>query len=342
MKKRYFTITLVLLLIFVLIFAKQISTNLKILLFISEEFPQVPIKPLGLLTAKPEHKKVEFETSNGKVVTDLYMPDQDKAAALIVAMGIKTQEKDKPLILKFMNTMTRLGYVTFWPRLEALDQGESLPEDPQTFVKAFDYLAELPVADKSRISYMGFSVGSSTAFVAASDPNIRDKVHGLIFFGGQFDIFDYFLSLASKSYEVDGQRISWNVADDARNHAKGLLLTKQAEGLVKIFDQETLVEMKMIIEQVSKEEKEKLAKYNPQEFINQFRARAFILHDKSDTYVPYVESIKLYQALPKEQIGAFVITDLFDHVQPNRPISAQNLVEIFKLYGFLYKVLIFL
>lgn len=340
MSRRNFILVVTLTLLLIgLLYHKQLAIHLKIILFLTEQFPQIPVKPLGLITANPEHKKVEFETSNSKVVADLFMPKSaKKRSALIVAMGIKTAEDDKPLILHFADSLARLGYVVFWPRLEVLDKGVSLPEEPETFVKAFEYLEKEPFVNSEKISYMGFSVGSSTAFIAASDPQISQKVHGLIFFGGQFDLFEYILSLASKTYLLDGERIVWNTAKDGRNHAKGLLVTKRADALVKIFDTNDLEQMKKILSQAPPVEKDTLKKYSPKEYMNKFKARLFILHDKSDTFMPYVESIKLNEAL-KDQVELFLITDLFDHVQPNRPI---NLGELAKLYGFLYQTFLFL
>ena len=197
--------------------------------------------------------------------------------------------------------------------LDSLDRGISLPEEPETFIEAFKYLEKLPSVDPNRISYVGFSVGSSTAFVASSDHQIRDKVYSLVFFGGFYDVFDYLLAL-------DGQS-SWGAHPDAINHAKTLLLAKGVATASATLRQSS--------------DADRLKKYSPAEHLDSFHAKIFILHDKSDTYVPYTQSIKLYEAIQKNQIAAYHISDLFEHVQPNRPI---NLGELVKLYGFLYKV----
>lgn len=340
-KLKIVSLVLIMMMLVGIIFPKPILTHLKILLFISEEFPQIPVKPLSLLSKTPKHTVVEFDSQNGKVVADLYLPQSDNKSksAIIPAVGVRMQEKDKILIRQFSEALARLGYIVLWPRLERLEKGEALPEKPQTFIEAFKFLANLQQIDSERITFAGFSVGSSTALVAATDPQISHKVHGLIFFGGAFDLLEYLKSLASKSYKVNGSQVEWRVADDARNHAKGLLLTEGIEEMVNVFEYSDPMIIDEVIENAPKEEREKLNRFNPREVISQFRTRTFILHDKSDVYVPYLESVKLYQALPKSQVGAFVITDLFDHVQPNRPI---NLGELARLYGFLYKVFLYL
>lgn len=338
MKKLFIFAAIIILL--VIVFQKQISTHLKIVLFITQQFSQISIKPLGLLTLKPAHQKVELNSSNGKIVADLYIPPGYKHSAVIIAMGVKTQPKDKPLILNFAQTMARLGYITFWPRLEVLDQGQSLPEEPETFVESFKYLQNLKEVDPQRISYVGFSVGSSTALVASADPQIRDLVHGLVFFGGQFDIFDYLKGLASKSYQLNGKDESWDAAEDARNHAKDLFKAKEATYTARIFEASEAREIQTIFSSVPLKEKEKLKRYSPKEYVDNFKAQIFILHDQSDTFVPYVESVKLNQALKDKKI--FLLINLFEHVQPNKPFTLKNIGELFKLYGFLYQVFNFL
>lgn len=335
MRNKYLFLILLSAILIGTIFYKQISTHFKIALFITEEFPQIPVKPLGLLTFKPEHKKIERSSINGKIVADLYIPKGGKNPAVILAMGVKTAEKDKPLLLHFSDTMARLGYVVFWPRLNSLEEGQSLPEEPETFIKAFKYLESLSEVDKQRISYVGFSVGSSTAFVAVSDSEISDQVYSLVFFGGQFNIFEYLLSLASKSLKTNGERVKWMAADGARDQVKSLLEVKEASFTAKIFEQEDLKTIQEILSKTPEEEKDGLKKYSPKEYLSKFKAKIFILHDKSDAYVPYTESVVLYNVLPKDQVKAYHISDLFEHVQPNRPI---NFGELVKLYGFLYKV----
>ncbi|MBI1982454.1 MAG: hypothetical protein HYS68_02645, partial [Candidatus Levybacteria bacterium] len=147
------------------IFSKPLITHVKVILFISEQFPQIP------------------------VVADLITPASEKPKpALILAMGVKTQEKDKVILLNFAQTLARLGYAVFWPRLEILDRGVSSFEDPETFIKSFEYLEAISAVDKNRISFVGFSVGSSIALVAAENPRINEKLHSLVFFGGYYSL----------------------------------------------------------------------------------------------------------------------------------------------------------
>lgn len=323
-------IILIVLIIFILIFFQPIVVATKVLLLISEQFPQIPLKPLSLLTREPKHEQIKF--GNG-IAADLYIPTQilgfpwvaqDKAAALILAMGVRTNEKDKPILLGFANTLTRLGYVVVWPRLKDLDVDRIKYERPQTFLNSFQYLQKRPEVDKHRISFVGFSVGSSIAMVAAEAPSINSNVHSLIFFGGYYNVYDYLKALATKSMVLDGQDISWNPAQGAVNHAKEIL---KKEGL-------KLEEFQFAFQA----EHPRLLKLSPDQNLSNFKAPIFVLHEKADSYVPYVESIKLKQALKGKVPVTFHLANLFEHVQPKKGISFEQIREFAVLFGFLYKV----
>src|SRR5262249_19353966 len=90
-------------------------------LLVSESFPQVPVKPLGVLTSAPAHQSLELDTARGTVVADLFLPTQHFGApaarsrpALVLAMGVKTSPKDRPLILGLAQNFARLGVVVLW------------------------------------------------------------------------------------------------------------------------------------------------------------------------------------------------------------------------------------
>ncbi len=326
LKLKVFVSVLVVFSVLAMVFHKNIAANFKSIFLISESFSQITIKPLSAFTQAPIHSKIEI---NEEITADLFVPKEkytpkskNKRPAIIVAMGVKTKDADKPVILDFSETLSRLGYVVLWPRLKVLDQGVSLIEDPQTFVTAFNYLEKQDFVDGKRISYIGFSVGSSVAFAAASDPSISDKTNSLIFFGGYYDIFDYLESIHSQSMMISNKRIDWKPNEGATNHINEILENMNLGDLEKVIAAKP-PEFKNI---------------SPSNFTSEFKSRILILHEKSDGYVPYVESIKLSDNLSKDIDKKFVLINLFEHVQPRGGFSKEILGEIFKLYGFTTEV----
>lgn len=321
-------LTLIALIILALLFFQPIVAATKVLLFISEQFPQIPLKPLHILTNQPEHEVVRFGEDT---IVDLYLPEsQDRRSTLIIAMGVRTNEKDKPILLGFADTLARLGYVVAWPRSQALDKEQIKYERPQTFIETFKYLHSRAEVDKSRISYIGFSVGSSLAMVAAENPLINNQIRSLVSFGGYYNLLDYLTSLAEKSYVVDGQTISWEPHQDGINHANGIL-EKEGTTLQAVAE-----------EKITDEQRRKLLLLSPDQNLNDYKPPIFILHEKADNFVPYVESIKLKKALEGRVPISFHLANLFEHVQPQKGFSPKLLTEFAGLFVFLHKVFMYL
>ena len=187
----------VLVLIFIaltlLILWRQAVTNTKTLLFISQGIPEIPVKPLELITSAPNVSNVEIGKNNN-ILANIYFPaNSENNPALIISMGVNVLENDRPLINKLGETFSRLGYVTMWPRSKELENGTIRHENPQVFVESFNHLKSTAGVDPERISFFGISSGSSVALVAAEDPTIADQVHSVLFFGGYYNILDYFI-----------------------------------------------------------------------------------------------------------------------------------------------------
>jgi hypothetical protein len=339
------TLALVLLLVTV-VFHRSLVTHAKVLLLLSQELPQVPIRPLGLITAEPIHEQLRLDARHGPVVADLFQPSPRFAPAepttrpgLILAMGVRTTDHDRPLLLGFARTMARLGFVVLWPRLELLDRGAASAEEPETFVTGVDYLEGRGLVAAERISLLGISIGASTALVAAADPLVTDRVRAVIFFGGYCDLFDYLLSLATRTVVVDGQTTEWQPADDAVGHARLVLEAKDVPAVLQIFEATSREAAEWTLQSAPASELAELRRLNPSEHLGDVAATVFILHDRGDPFVPYVESARLRQQLPPAQVRAFLMTGLFEHAQFKSGLSWQALQDVVELYGFLYAVL---
>lgn len=323
-------ITTAVIIIFLGLFKPLISAA-KVGLLVAQEFPQIPLKPLHHITQKPKIEKVQF--GEQKIVADLFIPQNpNKKPGIIVAMGVKTSDKDRPTLLGFCDTLARLGYVVLWPRLEDLENDVVKFEEPQTFVAAFEFLEKKDNVDKNRISFLGFSVGSSLSLVAAENKTINDKVRSIVFFGGYYSILDYLSSLSTKEIVLDKKTIKWEPAESAVDHAQEIL--KKEDLTLDLFNNKSPLDPNLT---------KRLFRFSPDENIDSLKAKIFILHEKSDTFVPYTESIKLKNAL--EEKGPTIVyhqANLFEHVQPKKGISYEIIKEFLGLFGFLHNVFIYL
>ncbi|MBI4033357.1 MAG: hypothetical protein HY377_02505, partial [Candidatus Blackburnbacteria bacterium] len=282
----------------------------------------------GWFTREPKHEIVELGDAP-EVVGDIVLPAKGcPCPAVIFAMGVYTQEKDRPLLLGAADSFARLGYVAIWPRSKIVDKTEGLMEDPQVFVESFKYLGSRGEVNPKLISLFGFSVGSSIAMVAAENPDIADKVHSLIWFGGYYSLEDYLTELATRKIVVDGQEIPWEPAEGATSHAEKIM--QPLGGSLELFKEAG---------RLTEEQKQALERLSPDVNLNSFKARLFILHDKNDSYVPWIESQKLKEAVGSKVPVVYHIADLFGHVQPKGGKVDWGVVkELWGMYRFVHKV----
>ena len=338
-------VVLLLLVLAAVLGAGRAEAHVKTILLVAQVMPQIPLKPLDGLTNPPAHSRVALPSAHGPIVVDLFqsVPRFGGVAAhsqpaVLLAMGVKISPHDRPIIVGFAQTLSRLGYVVLWPRLKALDDGVSLPENPATFIAGVRYLTQVPSVDRRRISIIGFSVGGSFALVAASDPRIAPDVHALVFFGGYYDISDYLVSLATHSSAFGTTHIIWQPDRQATGHVKELLRAEHATGLLSLFTARTVPQARAILRAASPRERAFLRAVNPADHLAQFHARLFILHDQGDPFVPYLESAKLYRATASRAGTRYLSTNLFRHTEPKAG-TPLPLGDGMALYDFVHVVL---
>lgn len=327
-------------------FRHPLLIHARTLLLVSEVMLQGPVKPLEALTSPPEHRELTLDAPHGRINADLFLPTQrfgspetSSRPAIIIAMGIRTTDQTRPEVLEFARTLGHLGFVVLWPRLAVLDEGAPLLEEPATFVAGYRYLENLDVVDKERIALVGFSVGSSIALLAATDPQIAEQLHALVFFGGYFDIFEYLVSISTSSIVEDGQVRWWEPAEEAVQLIGAILHAQGLHGLRQVMDATTREEASVLLCSVPEAEIAEANRYNPSVHIKNFRTRIFILHDRNDNYIPYVESVALNAAIAERVPTTFLLTDLLEHVQPGRGLSWDGLGEALELYRFMYQAM---
>lgn len=329
---------------------EPIATHVKVWLLLSQQLPQIPIKPLHLLTSAPGHEVVRIETAAGPMVADLFTPARprvvsapgSKRPAVMLALGIHLREPDRPNILGFAETFARLGYVVLWPRGAAIDAGHWTLEEPETFVAGLQYLAGRPGVDPQRISIFGISLGASIALVAASDARVADQVNGMLVFGPYYSMADYLMSLvthtaiptATSNAGSQPPAVPWTPSDDAlhltRQVLEGLGHPEAAALLTSTPPSNTAERLRLL----AAGPLQQLARFDPSRHLGGYRARTFILHDQGDPYVPFIESEKLKAALPEHQLGAFLLSDLFQHSVVKGGFGIETLKGIAELYAF--------
>jgi predicted esterase len=318
-----------------------LMAHVRTVLLLSNELPQSPGRPLEALTLPPAETRVRLDSAAGPVVADLFVPrrrlalgPEPRRPAFLLALGVHLAEPDRPALLHFARSMARLGHVVIWPRGEALDAGAVGLESPETFVAALRYLRQMPEVDGERLSALGFSVGASTALVAAAQPQVAEDVRALVFFGGYHDLPEYLVSVASRSVLAEGREEPWAPHEETVRRVREVPAALGAGGVSHVLEAGTRQEALARLRATPAAERAALDRFNPAAHLDDLTARVFILHDRGDFFVPYTESIHLRRALPPEQVGAFLLTDLFQHAQPRAGLSWGVVQDVVALYGF--------
>lgn len=353
------------------LFFKPAKVTLSTILFIPQVFPQIPIKPLELISQDITVESIEFLSGQKKVVGKIWRIDDSKPRpAIIIAMGVRTAEHDQPVIANFAQALAKIGFVVVFANLSDLQNTQVRIEEKETFIEAFKYLENLPYVDKYKISFMGISVGSSIALAASTDPQISDKVRAVVFFGGYYNIVDYFASLITRTVSYEGKEIPWQPKEGTVYHLKEIVisltpdheqeavskvlkegetiepedfstLSQESQFAIQLFKVKNRQEFDTVWDSGPSGMKQALEEISPNTRIAQVKTRLFILHDTGDDSVPFYESRKLVQALPKDTKHTVLEVSLFDHVKPKEGFSWGMLAELFRVYTFIWKVVYF-
>lgn len=349
--KRAAAVVVVILLILGLIFQNQVANGERTLVLIAQVFPQVPVKPLNWVTQAPRHESVSFGSREGPITADLWLPrpwfgaGTHSESAIIIAQGVKVPHGSRSSFVALGQALARLGFVVLFPQSRAVATGGQTPagglEEPSTYVRAFTYLERIPEVNPRRISFLGISVGSSIALVAASEPRIRRKIRALVFFAGYYNLVDYLVAISTKKDSYHGREVSWNPStgsNGAIRQTKKILIDKGGKRLLSIFRTSTPASAKSIIRR-NPTLLRGLQEYNPANHVRDFLAPTFILDDWGDRFVPYVESQKLEHALPPTQIKGFLLSRAFQHVSPGPGGLTRLAGGFLGIFGFIEQVL---
>lgn len=372
MKKR---IGIVLFLLFFLfssiLFQKHLKAGVSTVLLLAETFPQTKIELLKYISREPREEKVGFMAGERKISGELFRPNDTKThPAIIIAMGVKPGEENKPTIVNFARTLAKQGFVVLFANSQDLENDTIVLEDKETFIAGFNYLSNKAFVQKEKISFVGFSVGASIAALAAQDERIAEDIYSIIWFGGYYNAFDYLISLATKTSFINNEEISWPASQEAIGHVQNMLLrltpedelstvkkilveNEKDEGaleqlspnsrfIVELFSSQNHEKAQRIIENAPQEITKSLQEFSPAQKIHQLKAPLFILHEKSDHFVPFFESQKLRNAIKPLQEKAYLEISLFEHVKPKGGVSLPIFSELFKLFVFVYQVLVYL
>ncbi|MFQ5860593.1 MAG: dienelactone hydrolase family protein [Dehalococcoidia bacterium] len=346
-------------------------TAYKTALFVPQVVPGIPLKPQKWAGPEVVREDVRIPLRSGEAAGNLYrIPDDRQHPAVLLFLGVAPAGQDDERVVNLGEALARSGMTTLvvWsqPMIEKRLDEEAIP----LLVDAFQYLQGRDDVDAQRVGMSGFCVGGSFSLLAAADPEIRDEVAFVNFFGGYYDMRDLLVQVASRARFYDGDQRPWQPdsltvevftthlieglqSSQERELLEGLFLRGEEEppGLLerlsphgrvvyRLLKGVSLEEARRLVGQLPAEVQETLSRLSPRPVIDQVEAQVLIMHDREDNLVPSPESRRLADALESGGNVYYTEFSFFQHMDPTRRVGLGTYIrESWKLFLHMYNVI---
>jgi pimeloyl-ACP methyl ester carboxylesterase len=278
-------------------------------------------------------------------------------AGIVLVPGVVPDGKDDPRLVALAYTLARLQFAVLTPDLAGLRHYQVRKSDVLEVADALRYLVSQPDwAPQGRAGVAGFSYGAGPVLLATLQPEVREQVRFIVTLGGYYDLHSivtyfttgYFRGESGNQwfYQRPNPYIKWVFTQsnaDLLEHAEDRAVLSElarrmtngagaepesrvhrlkpdAQALLALLTNEDPARVPALIAQLPPRIRDELDGLNPAvQDLSHFRAQAILLHGRSDTMIPYTESVALAAALPPERVQLFLIEG-FAHVdiQPKK------------------------
>ena len=299
-------------------------------------------------THRPERRAIDFNVEGRTYQGDLYISSQGRRAGIVLVPGVVPQGKDDSRIVALAQTLARLQFVVLVPDLRGPRHYRVRAHDIREVADAFQHLNSLKnLVPQGRVGIAGFSYGAGPVLLAALEPDIRDEVDFVVTLGGYYNlhtIITYFTTGYFKTepdgdwqylqpspynkwvftlsnadlFERRGDRTSLRALahegleyGEKASAVSSANLSSDAQAFHRLITNEDPNRVPELIQQLPASILTELEGLNPaSRDLTTLRAEVILVHGRSDTMIPYSESLALTQALPPEQVRLFVIDGL--------------------------------
>jgi pimeloyl-ACP methyl ester carboxylesterase len=322
------------------------------------ELLNIGARPLTLVSGAPAREEIALAGAAG----DLYRPAVGgRHGAVVLTLGVHPLDKREPVVASLAEGLARVGLAVLVVQSEALMADRIEPTEPGRLVAAFERLAVEPGVVPERIGLVGFSAGASLSFLAATDQRIAERVRLVSWLGGYADAVRLVeevqtASAAGEPWEpyplsryVFRKQLVEGIADAADRarledayvqefgagdpaaraalEADPSALGAEARHLVALFSTSDAEEVARLAGALPSAMRGRLDALSPIRRVDEFRARAYVMVDTADPLVPYGHSRELAARLPPERLARYVEFEIFEHVQPTKPVPLTTFVD---------------
>ena len=308
---------------------------------------QTPIKPQSRFTDDSLRWEVHYQTADGTDVADIYrLSDGKPRAAVLLSLGANETGRDDTSVVNLGHALARAGYVVMFHWSPTMGLHANIdPAEPETLVRAFQFLEGRDYVDRERVGLEGFCIGASLALVAASDPEISDRVHFVNAFGPFFDAESLTLRVpASELIETldnssDADILTrFYLKDQTATQAELAALSPSGRTVVRLLDGVEPHEAATLYSTLPSSFREELASISPSTHVGDLRARLLVMHGRYDQVAPVAESRRLVKAIGDRINVLYTEFLAFDHVRPGASGVFTRLGQAVRLYHHIYDI----
>lgn len=222
-------------------------------------------------------------------------------------------------------------------------------------VASYQWLQEQPYVDDDRLGIFGISAGGGIALIASADERIRSDVDFVAALGSYFDMVDLISAVTTEQIYYRDETIEWEpriksvrvlhssvisylseksdrdilkrifVDEEEGARADADQLTEKGEEIYEAFVNKDAERILGFWSEMSPQDLNTLREISPSTYVANIHTELFIMTDRSDPYVPYVESRRLRDAVSGNGNEIhYAEFDFLNHVEvsgPSNPIA---------------------
>jgi fermentation-respiration switch protein FrsA (DUF1100 family) len=284
-----------------ILFLPPISLRLKALATVMNLLiPAGEWRPLQIFTKTPSKELETIQSASGRTLdVHISTPARKTDAAMIIYTPFIGGGAEDLRLVNLAETFARAGFVVATPfrREEPLIVST---KDTEDIVSTALFLKNEVGLSIDRLGFFGISYGNGPAIAASVDPRVKNSAHFVVSFGGFYDLENalHFIRTGEFSYQDLSGKL------EPHSYAK--------EILSRTIAQYHMTEAEFLKSEALANLIEKLS---PSKVVKQITADLFVVHSTDDLYIPYTESMRLYDALRQrpKTTTLLALTTAFEH-----------------------------
>lgn len=335
-------------------------------------------QPLVLTTNGDDvrHTSVIVSSQGGPVYLDVYEPSASTPPipgareGVVIIPGVG-DNRHEPQLVNLAEGMARSGIVAMLMTTDTLIDYVLSPVDADAVAQAVLQLQRWPGVGADRVGIVGFSAGGALASLTAAEPQMHGHIAFLTFFGGYFNAESLLEDVGRRALIADGKPEAWQPdavpllvlaktiavtlpAQEASTFtaafsngvspispAQLALLSPSTQAAYHLLAGDQPDQAAANVAALSPEMHTLLAALSPSSVVQDISAPVYLLHDRSDIFVPYTESRDFDAALNRlNKPHQFVEFSIFQHVEVKSGLGLGPLLsDGFRLYRVVYSLL---